>query len=252
MAPESSFERGKTVGVNQPYYFPYSGFFGLIKNCEVIVFYDDAKYTKRGWINRNRIMSHGSVQTISLPLRQSSDLSTIGEKVISDTYDPEHHFRILRGAYGHCAYWTTLEEVLPDWLEASTDNLFEYLLATLRKVCDYLEIETNFVRSSAIDPAKDASGLSRLKNILRATSATSYLNLPGGRALYSPENFADIRVRLGFADSVDGPYEQSVGGKRSTFSTFEPRLSILDLLANLGPEGTRNYIENNTRLWWAN
>jgi|GEM_PF-1166580 len=251
MTPESSFEHGKTVGVNQPYYFPYAGFFGLIENCQVFVVYDDAKYTKRGWINRNRIMAHGSVQTISLPLKRSSDFATISEKVIAESYDPDHHFRILRGAYSHCAHWPTLKEALPDWLDTSTDNLFEYLLATLRKVSDLLEINTDFVRSSAIDPAKSASGVSRLRNILRATSATNYLNLPGGRALYSSENFADIGVRLGFVDTADEPYEQSAAGKPSTRAGFEPRLSILDLLANLGPEGTKQYLRNNTKLWWA-
>ena len=59
------------LGVMQPYFFPYIGYFQLMKNVDQWVVFDDIQYINKGWINRNRIL-HPNVekqwQYITLPL----------------------------------------------------------------------------------------------------------------------------------------------------------------------------------------
>lgn len=239
------------VGVNQPYYFPYPGYFGLIASCETFVVYDDVEYTKKGWINRNRILTHEVVKYLSLPLERSSDFAKIKEKVVSRTYNPDQHFRLLRGAYGSAPYWSYLEGVLPELLSPSGNNLFEYLLETIRKMCEILEITSKLVPSSQILSGSSGAGLDRLRQILDASSATHYVNLPGGRALYRAQDFSEIGVRLGFADWRDEPYPQGPRSRPQVNDNFEVRLSILDLLANLGPAGAQRYIARNSKIEWC-
>jgi hypothetical protein len=45
----------KSIAIMQPYFLPYIGYFQLINNVDQFVLYDNIKYTKKGWINRNRI-----------------------------------------------------------------------------------------------------------------------------------------------------------------------------------------------------
>jgi hypothetical protein len=45
----------KSIAVMQPYLFPYLGYFQLMQAVDEFVFFDDANYIKRGWVNRNRI-----------------------------------------------------------------------------------------------------------------------------------------------------------------------------------------------------
>ncbi|MFA0676958.1 WbqC family protein, partial [Vibrio sp. 10N.222.51.A6] len=37
----------------QPYFFPYFGYFELIKSVDKFIIYDDVNYIKKGWVNRN-------------------------------------------------------------------------------------------------------------------------------------------------------------------------------------------------------
>ena len=68
----------------QPYFFPYLGYFKLINAVDKFVVYDDVEYTKKGWINRNRLLFGNEINTFSIPIRKSSDYDKIKEKFVSD------------------------------------------------------------------------------------------------------------------------------------------------------------------------
>ena len=53
------------IGVMQPYFFPYLGYFHLAKAVDVLVLTDDYKFTKQSWINRNRIISEKKIEYIN-------------------------------------------------------------------------------------------------------------------------------------------------------------------------------------------
>lgn len=241
-----------TVCVNQPYYFPYAGYFGLIDKCDLFVVYDNVKFTKRGWINRNRVLSQGSVVNISLPLEKASDYSQISERRISPTYDADNLFRSLEGAYRNATHWDALRNSLPTLLKSDSTNLFDYLFETLQQVCKLLQIETRFVRASDIvDSSTDIRGLDRLLRILASTGATEYINLPGGRSLYQKKYFEEVGVRLGFADFSAHPYSQVGMQRLGENEGFVENLSVIDVIANLGPEGARDYVLASSVISWA-
>ena len=58
--PPGAAAAGPVVAIMQPYFLPYIGYFQLIAACDVFVVYDNIKYTKKGWINRNRMLRNGS------------------------------------------------------------------------------------------------------------------------------------------------------------------------------------------------
>ena len=39
------------IAILQPYFFPYIGYWHLIKKVDKLIIYDDAQYMKSGWIN---------------------------------------------------------------------------------------------------------------------------------------------------------------------------------------------------------
>lgn len=241
-----------TVGVNQPYYFPYLGYFGLIAKCDILVLYDDVEYSKASWVNRNRILTSSGVRHLSLPLEKSSDYDVISRKRISKTYDPEKQYRIVQGAYRRADFWREFDVLLPDLLSNPSDNLFDYLDFTIREIAKILDINTRIVRSSDVAPkAEGIAGKERLRMVLESLGASHYINLPGGRALYSKEDFASIDTRLGFIETIDEPYQQRRGSISVEQDLFEKRLSIIDLLANLGVDAARKRIVSDVNVAWA-
>jgi hypothetical protein len=74
------------IGIMQPYFFPYIGYFQLINYVDEFVIYDNIKYTKKGWINRNRILVNGKDVYISLPLKKDKDSLNVDERFLSDIW----------------------------------------------------------------------------------------------------------------------------------------------------------------------
>src|SRR6476646_6270368 len=87
------------AAIMQPYFLPYIGYFQLINACDVFIVYDNIKYTKKGWINRNRFLRNGADVLFSLPLRKDSDFLDVRERTIAPDFDPEKVLAALREAY---------------------------------------------------------------------------------------------------------------------------------------------------------
>ena len=83
------------LAIMQPYIFPYIGYFQLINAVDKFVVYDNIKFTKKGWVNRNRILVNGKDEYITLPLKKDSDFLNILQRVLSDTFNEERN-KILR------------------------------------------------------------------------------------------------------------------------------------------------------------
>src|SRR5262245_44846620 len=111
----------------QPYFLPYIGYFQLIEHCDVFVLYDDIEYTKRGWINRNRILDAGSPRTISLPLRSASDFLEIRDREIAPEFEPKKLLATMQQSYGRAPFWSDEQPLLETVLLFPSRNLFDFV-----------------------------------------------------------------------------------------------------------------------------
>ena len=75
------------VAIMQPYFFPYIGYFQLIGAVDLFIVYDNIKYTKKGWINRNRMLQDGKDVVLSLPLKDDSDSLDVRERVLANDFN---------------------------------------------------------------------------------------------------------------------------------------------------------------------
>ena len=65
------------LAIMQPYFFPYIGYWQLIRAVNRFVIYDDVNYMKGGWVNRNRILINGGSAYITIPLHRASPFKRI-------------------------------------------------------------------------------------------------------------------------------------------------------------------------------
>lgn len=211
------------IAIMQPYFLPYIGYWQLISAVDAFVVYDNIKYTKKGWINRNRFLRNGVEDTFSLPLRKDSDFLDVNQRYLADSFDREDLLNRFRGAYRRAPEFSS---VMPLWeaiIRNPTANLFEYILESIRAVCEFLGIKTPLVVSSSIDCDHSLKSAQRVQAICNALGADTYVNPVGGMELYSKEDFARNGIDLKFLKAL--PFEYSQGG-----TPFGPWLSILDVL----------------------
>src|SRR2546428_11706595 len=89
----------KSLAIMQPYFLPYVGYFQLINAADLFIVYDNVKYTKKGWINRNRFLLNGKDAVFSIPLKKDSDSRDIRDREISPGFNKSKLLNQIREAY---------------------------------------------------------------------------------------------------------------------------------------------------------
>ena len=95
------------LGIMQPYFFPYIGYFQLINSVDTFVIYDNIQFTKKGWIHRNRFLQNGKDTMFTLPIKKDSDYLDIDQRFLSENFGPECDklLRKIEGAYKKAPYF---------------------------------------------------------------------------------------------------------------------------------------------------
>jgi hypothetical protein len=230
------------LAIMQPYFLPYIGYFQLIAAADVFIVYDNIKYTKKGWINRNRLLSNGTDAWFTLPLKQAPDVCLIDQRELSASFDPAKLLRQFKGAYAHAPYFTPTHTLLEGIVGHLDKQLFGYLHHSIVALCDYLGIRTAIRVSSAIDIDHSLKGQDKVLALCRALGASTYINLIGGTALYDHPSFREQGIELRFIRALPCEYAQFA-------APFVPWLSLIDMLMFNGREVVRDVFLK--RFEWA-
>ena len=207
----------------QPYFLPYIGYFQLINAADTFILYDKIKYTKKGWINRNRLLRNGKDAVFSLPLRKDSDALDVIDRTLSPTFDRDRLLDKIRGAYRRAPYFAQAIPLIERIIRYEDANLFRFVHQSIVKCCEHLGITTEIRVSSRIAIDLNLTNQNRVLALCSALGAEVYVNAIGGMDLYSHEAFKERGVELKFLRSKSFEYPQ-FGEK------FMPWLSIVDVM----------------------
>lgn len=222
-----------SIAVMQPYFFPYIGYFQLIKAVDRFVVYDDVNFIKGGWIARNKILLNGNEHMISLQLMGAGSFKLINEIKVGDNV--EKLSKTIYQAYRKAPFFDQCFSVIERILKNEEKNLAGFLFELIKSVCQYLGIQTELILSSAIPKANELKGQDKVLSICEALNAATYINSSGGRQLYSREVFSERGISLQFLDSLPLTYKQ--------FShECVPGLSIIDVMMFNAPDVITNYL----------
>jgi len=215
------------LGIMQPYFFPYFEHFRLIKRCDQWVVFDIAQYSRKSWINRNRILNREKGWTyISVPVRRTGLGTAIKDAPINTDSDWRKaildNLRVYeKEALGYKSTVGLLESVVnQDFFSIAELNVFG-----LRRTCELLGITTpiSVVSEMNLDlPAECASGEWALEICLRV-GASRYINPAGGKNIFDESLYRENGISLEFHEHIEMKYATG------SFQ-FVPDLSVIDYL----------------------
>lgn len=219
----------RKVGIIQPNYLPWRGYFDFVHEVDVFVFLDDVQYTVRDWRNRNRIKTpQGDPIWLTVP--------TIGGRnqlirdVRIDNSQPwiRKHLAAITHSYRGTRHFEAYFELLSEVYEQGFASLSELDIALTRMLTGCLGIETEFVVASTIrsDGAKD----DKLLQIVRHLDGDHYLSGPSAKAYLREQIWQDAGIEVGYKDYSGYPDYPQIS------DPFEPAVSVLDLLFMVGEE----------------
>lgn len=212
------------LGIMQPYFLPYIGYWQLMNLVDKYVIYDDVNFIKGGWINRNRILCNGKVNYINIQLSGMSPFKKINEiENKNDEIFIKKNLKMLESSYKKAPYFSDIMPKVEKILCSNHKYLIETILESFDIVTEYLDIKTEMLLSSKVPSDNNLKGQERVINICELMKATEYYNAIGGMELYSAEEFEKHKIALKFLKTKEVKYTQ--------FSNeFYPNLSILDVM----------------------
>lgn len=229
------------VGIMQPYFFPYLGYWQLMNEVDTYVIFDDVSYIKRGWINRNQIKGNGTAQRIGIQIQNASQNKKINELYLFQDETAKDKLRkTLEMAYKKATYYVHTMEILEKVFNCGKDNLAEFLAYGIHVTAEYLEMNTQFIMSSNLKKDETLKAQDKIIDICERLGADMYINAIGGKALYDPQKFAERGIELRFLKmDSDIKYPQGKG-------EFIPGLSIIDIMMYNNPKEIRELMKRFT------
>jgi hypothetical protein len=192
---------------------------------------DEAQYDKR-FTNRNMILdSHGPIW-LTVPIDKSQRFSPNKDVRINESLPwRKEHWKKITLSYSNARFFNNYRAELQGFYDTSWTNMFDLDLETTRKTMEWLGIRIPIVRESELHV--ETTGTQRLVDICEAVGADAYVSGRDGGNYMDEGLFRSNGISIEHQEYIASPYPQRFTDK------FIPNLSILDMLANVGPESTK-------------
>lgn len=213
------------IAIMQPYFFPYIGYYQLINAVDEFVVYDNIQFTKKGWINRNRILVNNKDEYITIPLKKDSDYLNVNQRFLADTWhlDRKKILNRIIESYRKAPQFESVFPLFEGILNVEEENLFNFIYNSLGVILEFLNITTKITISSSISINHDLKSQEKILSICNVLGAKNYINPIGGIGLYDRTRFNNDLIDLNFQKPIILPYKQFN-------NQFIPSLSIIDIL----------------------
>jgi hypothetical protein len=224
--------------VHQPEYLPWIGFFDKLARSDVFVVYDDAQFEHGGFQNRNKIRTNTGWRWLTVPIIHNNPQKIKDVKIAASNWRKEH-LRIIEQHYNQTPYF---EEYYPQLKEALLFNhelLIGLNLHLINLFSDFLGIEPKIVRSSEF-PYCGEDRNEKLVSMCKFMGSDTYLSGYGARAYMDEALFFGSKIKLVWHNYVHPTYQQKYVG-------FEPFMSVVDLLFNMGPEAKKILLDGGNK-----
>lgn len=216
------------LGIMQPYFFPYIGYWQLMNAVDQYVVYDDVNYKKGSWVNRNRVLMPNKPEGwayINLNLSHSSPYKKFNEiSVLRDIQYREKFFGIIKNSYRMAPYFDQVFSLLHRIMTQDEDNLARFLKYSFDVINSYLGIKTKLIFSSDIVKDNELKKADKVIEICKILGANQYYSAMGGWDLYSKEEFAEHGIEFIFLKANDTIRYPQFDNE------FVPSLSIIDVM----------------------
>lgn len=221
------------TAVLQSNYIPWRGYFDIINDVDLFIFYDEVQYTKNDWRNRNKVYSRQGLSWISVPVEYSFGQKIVEAKIKNNLNWQQDNWNKLENAYRLAPYWSLYKDFFYDvYFNKKWEYLYQlnrYLIEYISK--NYLGIETKFADSRDFASAGQRS--EKLLSLLLSAKTDVYISGPAAKCYLDENEYKKAGIEVIWKDYSGYPEYKQVR------EPFEPSVSIVDLLFNLGNDAKK-------------
>lgn len=223
---------GKVVTIHQPNYLPWIGFFSKIKKSDCLILGDTYVLGGQSVFNRNKIRTHQGWCYLTIPLGRKTEGCRICDILLpSDKSWQKAHWKMIHDNYAKSKYFDLYKEDLQGIYQNSYESICQLNEKIIYFLIKYLNIEVEIIRASELKIDPDLRKSDLMVALLEEAGAETYISGPSGRKYLEFEKFRNKKIEVKFIEFVHPEYQQRFPG-------FEPNLSAIDILFNMGPQAS--------------
>tara|TARA_Y100000389_G_C17265882_1_gene415420 strand:- start:12 stop:719 length:708 start_codon:yes stop_codon:yes gene_type:complete len=227
------------LSIQQPYFFPYIGYFQLINVSETHIIYDIVNFKKKGWISRNRILINSKIHYVNILIKSISQNKKISDiEIVNDQQWRYKLVKKIKYSYKKAKYFDEIFPLLEEIILYENNSLNDYLFNNISRLCKFLDIKTKIIKCSNLDINKKLRNKDLIIEIIKNQKFKNYINLTTGKKLYDKKFFEKQNIELKFINYKDSSYEHIDKNK------YIENLSIIDMLFNIGKKNTQQNLKN--------
>lgn len=226
-----------TIGIHQPHYFPWMGYFDKMAKSDFFILLDDVQLEKGSYMYRNRILdTRGSIVYMTIPGNKHGFLDKKYREITSsnETNFLTKHAEMIKSAYKDSSFFDEIWSCTSDLFEVEEETICEYCIRSIVRIKKILGIETELIKQSELNYDKTSKKNDLVVNLCRTMKASDYISGNGARKYTDESSFAQNGINLHYQTFLQPEYNQLHSQK------FVNGLSILDMLFNCGITLTRD------------
>ncbi|MBI1280614.1 MAG: hypothetical protein GC179_20995 [Anaerolineaceae bacterium] len=231
----------KKVVISQPMFFPWVGMLEQIKLADIYIYYDDVQFSKGSFTNRVQIKTSDGFKWLTVPVNVVLG-QTIREVKADDRRDwRANHLAFLEQTYRDAPFVREMLTLVQTVYDRPLKTIADISTASTQALCNYFDLteSTEFMVSSTLGIGGHSS--KRVLDIVEHVGGDVYITGHGAKDYLEHSIFEEHHVRVEYMEYQKQPYPQLYG-------EFNPYVSALDLVANVGREG-RNVIASPSIYW---
>lgn len=220
------------IGIHQPNYLPYLGFFDKLRKSDVFIIYDDAQFNKGDFQQRNRIRIYHGWKWLTVPVEKkhipiNQIKIKINEEADNNINWQEAHLKEIHDNYKKAPYYSDFEREIRQIYEQDYNLLIDVNMKLIKFLTKSFEINTEIIYASEFGFTSKST--ERLVDLVSTIGGDTYLSGPMGKDYLDVKLFERKGIEVIFQEFRHSVYQQQYHG-------FEPNMSAIDALLNAGPE----------------
>lgn len=194
------------IGIHQPNFMPWIGYFNKINQSDKFVFLDNVKCSKNSFFNRNRFSTSKKFSDffwLTCSLKKESYRQNLCDVMFDQKLLKKHvkHFKIRHGKTKEQNFLEGLISLYEKQISSVTNaNLCNFNKAIINFICENLEIQTDIILASEI---KNITGLKKenlVIGIIKELDGQTYISGHGAKNYQDENKFISQGINLQYLD----------------------------------------------------